>query len=262
MGVCPREGMGRRRPVRARRRVASHGGGVRRVMSGGRPLEMGRGTSNVPPLVSRSRGAAMGRRGRDAPPISYISRRGQTSFADDGAIAWVAARAEGQAIRKKPRDRRLWSWAIGNEVRIRTRAVSPIPCRRRAGQEVPEEEDRRVGRPRGPTGGPDGGGSGKPVGSGGRVNRCVNVIRRRSSPDPRGRAFRPRTSSLRTPLPSKCGALSFPDLFSATSSSRQISAVALSTRLNRFAAVVRSRTEANGLSTTLVVRRCRQCFSG
>ena len=39
-------------------------------------------------------------------------------------------------------------------------------------------------------------------------------------------------------------------------------AVALSTRLNRFAADVRSRTEANGLSTTFVVRRCFQWASG
>ena len=39
-------------------------------------------------------------------------------------------------------------------------------------------------------------------------------------------------------------------------------AVALSTRLNRFAADVRSRTEANGLSTTFVVRRCFQWAAG
>ena len=39
-------------------------------------------------------------------------------------------------------------------------------------------------------------------------------------------------------------------------------AVALSTRLNRFAADVRSRTEANGLSTTFVVRRCFQVGFG
>lgn len=32
-----------------------------------------------------------------------------------------------------------------------------------------------------------------------------------------------------------------------------------STRLSRFPAVVRSRTAANEDSTTLVVRRCRQC---
>ena len=38
--------------------------------------------------------------------------------------------------------------------------------------------------------------------------------------------------------------------------------VALSTRLKRLAAVVRSRTLANGLATTLVVRRCFQCGSG
>ena len=42
----------------------------------------------------------------------------------------------------------------------------------------------------------------------------------------------------------------------------QISAVALSTRLNRFAAVVLSRSAANGLSTTFVVRRCFQRSSG
>lgn len=41
-----------------------------------------------------------------------------------------------------------------------------------------------------------------------------------------------------------------------------MSAVALSTRLNRFAAVVRSRTEANGLSTTLVVRKCASAARG
>ena len=54
------------------------------------------------------------------------------------------------------------------------------------------------------------------------------------------------------------GALSFPNRFSATIKSRRMSAAALSTLLNRFAAVVGSRTGANGRSTTLVVRRCRQ----
>ena len=52
------------------------------------------------------------------------------------------------------------------------------------------------------------------------------------------------------------------DRFSATKSSFQISAVALSTRLKRFAAVVLSRTAAKGLSTTFVVRRCFQWSSG
>ena len=55
---------------------------------------------------------------------------------------------------------------------------------------------------------------------------------------------------------SRWGALSFRNRFSATMRSFQISAVAPSTFLNRLAAEVRSRTAANGLSTTFVVRRC------
>ena len=39
-------------------------------------------------------------------------------------------------------------------------------------------------------------------------------------------------------------------------------AVACSTFLKRFAAAVRSRTAANGDSTTLVVRRCFRALSG
>jgi hypothetical protein len=38
--------------------------------------------------------------------------------------------------------------------------------------------------------------------------------------------------------------------------------VEFSTFLNRLAAVVRSRTGANGDSTTFVVRRCFQCSAG
>src|SRR5215813_8866469 len=49
---------------------------------------------------------------------------------------------------------------------------------------------------------------------------------------------------------------------SATCNSFQITAVAFSTFLNRFAAVVRSRTVANGDSTTLLVRKCTQCSRG
>jgi hypothetical protein len=41
-----------------------------------------------------------------------------------------------------------------------------------------------------------------------------------------------------------------------------MTAVAFSTFLNRFAAAVRSRTAANGDSTTFVVRRCFQCAFG
>ena len=58
------------------------------------------------------------------------------------------------------------------------------------------------------------------------------------------------------------GALSFRKRCSATRSNRQMIAVAFSTFLKRFAAEVRSRTAANGDSTTLVVRRCRQCSFG
>jgi hypothetical protein len=42
----------------------------------------------------------------------------------------------------------------------------------------------------------------------------------------------------------------------------QINAVAFSIFLKRFAAVVRSRTVANGASITLVVRNCGQCSRG
>ena len=56
--------------------------------------------------------------------------------------------------------------------------------------------------------------------------------------------------------------MSFRNRFSATMRSFQISAVAPSTFLNRLAADVRSRTAANGLSTTFVVRRCLQCPAG
>ena len=42
----------------------------------------------------------------------------------------------------------------------------------------------------------------------------------------------------------------------------QMRAVAKSTFLKRLAAVVRSRTAANGDSTTFVVRRWRQCSRG
>ncbi len=41
-----------------------------------------------------------------------------------------------------------------------------------------------------------------------------------------------------------------------------MTAVAFSTRLNRLAAVVRSRTAANGDSIGFVVRRCFQCAFG
>jgi hypothetical protein len=54
------------------------------------------------------------------------------------------------------------------------------------------------------------------------------------------------------------GAFSFRKLFSSTISSFQIIEVAFSTRLYRFAALVRNRTAAKGLSTGLVVRRCVQ----
>src|SRR5262249_42717399 len=49
---------------------------------------------------------------------------------------------------------------------------------------------------------------------------------------------------------------------SATCKIFQITAVAFSTFLKRLAAVVRSRTVANGDSTGLVVRRCGQCSRG
>ena len=49
---------------------------------------------------------------------------------------------------------------------------------------------------------------------------------------------------------------------SATVRSFQIKAVALPTRLYRFVAEVRRRTEAKGLSTTFVVLRCFQWLSG
>lgn len=58
------------------------------------------------------------------------------------------------------------------------------------------------------------------------------------------------------------GASSLRKLFSATSSVFQITAVAFFTFLKRLAAPVRSRTVANGDSTTLVVRRCFQCSFG
>lgn len=51
-------------------------------------------------------------------------------------------------------------------------------------------------------------------------------------------------------IPARVGGSSFLNRLSATFRSSQISTVALSTRLNRFAAVVHSRTEANGLYTT------------
>ncbi len=49
---------------------------------------------------------------------------------------------------------------------------------------------------------------------------------------------------------------------SATSNVFQMTAVAFSTRLNRLAAVVRSRTAAKGDSIGFVVRRCFQCSAG
>ena len=50
--------------------------------------------------------------------------------------------------------------------------------------------------------------------------------------------------------------------FSATISVRQIRALAATIFLYRLAALVLRRTEAKGLSTTLVVLRCLQCFVG
>ena len=57
---------------------------------------------------------------------------------------------------------------------------------------------------------------------------------------------------------SSSGALSFRNRSSATINSCQMSAVA---RLKPLGHGHGSRTEVNGLSTTLVVRRCRLCFS-
>ena len=52
------------------------------------------------------------------------------------------------------------------------------------------------------------------------------------------------------------------NLLSATINIFQITAIALSTLLNRFAASVRSLSAANGDSTTFVVLRCLQCSAG
>src|SRR6185295_19413404 len=52
--------------------------------------------------------------------------------------------------------------------------------------------------------------------------------------------------------------LSLRNVDSASCNSFQINAVAFSTFLKRLAAVVRSRTVANGDSTTLLVRKCGQ----
>ena len=84
---------------------------------------------------------------------------------------------------------------------------------------------------------------------------CVNVIRRQPSLVSVQRRFRPcrrhlcrRPSSV--PAPSASGTCS------ATSSIFQITAIALSTLLNRFAASVRSLRAAKGDSTTFVVLTC------
>ena len=61
---------------------------------------------------------------------------------------------------------------------------------------------------------------------------------------------------------SHSGALRRRNVVSATWRTFQIMEVADSTRLNRVAAVVRSRTAANGASTTFVVRKWRQCSRG
>src|SRR5438093_8443335 len=58
------------------------------------------------------------------------------------------------------------------------------------------------------------------------------------------------------------GALSFRKVCSAISKVFQMTAVAFATFLNRFAAVVRSRTAANGDSIGFVVRRCFQWSFG
>jgi hypothetical protein len=61
---------------------------------------------------------------------------------------------------------------------------------------------------------------------------------------------------------SNSGASSRRTVRSAIRSVFQMTAVAFSTRLNRLAAVVRSRTAANGDSIGFVVRRCFQCAFG
>jgi len=58
------------------------------------------------------------------------------------------------------------------------------------------------------------------------------------------------------------GAFSLRKCCSTTSKAFQMSVVAFSTFLKRFAADVRSRTAANGDSMTFVVRRCFQCAAG
>jgi hypothetical protein len=61
---------------------------------------------------------------------------------------------------------------------------------------------------------------------------------------------------------SNFGALTYRKVVSATWRTLQLRAVAESTFLNHLAAVVRSRTASKGDSTTLVVRRWRQCSRG
>ena len=96
--------------------------------------------------------------------------------------------------------------------------------------------------------------------AGAHVNRCVNehqaVARFEGTGTPFTYFFPVATSF------SSSGAFSLRNVFSATHSNFQMRAQALSTRLKRFAALVRSRTEANGDSMMLVVRRCFQCYWG